>query len=269
MTDKDNSARIENVLKQVRLLKDKHEKLAEITGESFNVFSVLGVETKEVKTHSSILAELLNPKGSHRQGTVFLKHFLNLMSSDLSNHGNLEDFWVGAEVFSKYGKIDILLEKKDDACIIIENKINAGDQDSQLNRYYMYAKERFTDERIKLIYLTLDGREPSEKSLAGQGTLDKSRVICMSYHSDIVAWLEDCFKEVVRVAPIREILFQYQALARKLTGQSTNGDFFMDNIVELLTKEYDLIPELEKSIPETKSTHTRQILGEVEKTDHH
>jgi len=30
-----------------------------------NIFSVLGLETAEVRTHSRLIAELLDPKGSH------------------------------------------------------------------------------------------------------------------------------------------------------------------------------------------------------------
>lgn len=37
-------------------------------GDFFNIFSILKMETDEVKTHSAFLAELLNPKGSHGQG---------------------------------------------------------------------------------------------------------------------------------------------------------------------------------------------------------
>ena len=41
----DTISRISNVLTQVRLLKDKYEGLAAVTGEDYNVFSILGVET--------------------------------------------------------------------------------------------------------------------------------------------------------------------------------------------------------------------------------
>ena len=258
MADKDNSARIEDFLKQVRWLKEQHEKCAAVTGEDFNIFSVLGVETREVKTHSAFLAELLNPKGSHRQGVVFLEHFLNLeclRPSAPSDYGNLEDFWVRAEVSNEYGQIDILL-KKEGTCIIIENKINASDQDSQLNRYYRYAKESFTDEQIKLIYLTLCGREPSKKSLRGidgQEALDVDRVIRISYKSHIVKWIEECFKEVIRVAPIREILFQYQTLIKKLTSQPMNKELTMKISCILARDYYDLLTELENSVPEAKT----------------
>lgn len=49
----------EALLAQARVLKDKHDALAAATGESFNLFAILGMETDEVRTHASILAELL------------------------------------------------------------------------------------------------------------------------------------------------------------------------------------------------------------------
>ena len=258
MADKDNSARIEDFLKQVRRLKEQHKKRAAATGEDFNVFEILGVERREVK-HSAMLANLLNPKGSHRQGAVFLEHFLNLellRQGDSASYGELGDFQVTPEATTNAndGRIDIRLQKKGYACIIIENKIDAEDQPDQLSRYYRNAKADFTDEQIKLIYLTLDGKSPSGKSLSsmdGQKQLDEDRVICMSYESHIIKWLEGCLKEVVGLARIREVLLQYQGLIKKLTGQPINKELTME-ISEILTKEHNLIPELENSILETK-----------------
>ena len=137
--------RVESVLKQIRELKEDDEKRA-ATGEFFNVFLVPGVRINE-DTHSAILADLLNPNGSHRQGAIFLKHFLNLELlglADSFDYGELEGFHVERKARRKDGEIDVLLEKKDDACIIIENKIHdAVDQDNQLNKYYKYARKSF------------------------------------------------------------------------------------------------------------------------------
>ncbi|MCY4227263.1 MAG: hypothetical protein OXF20_06145 [Gammaproteobacteria bacterium] len=51
---------------------------------------------------------------------------------------------------------------------------------------------------------------------------------------------------VHRIAPIREILFQYWILLKGLTGQPTNTKNIME-LSNLLTKEenYELIPQLE------------------------
>lgn len=64
----------EAFLAQVRVLADKHEALAAATGESFNLFEILGRETDEVHTHSAILAEMLDPCDSaiHRS-TMFCR----------------------------------------------------------------------------------------------------------------------------------------------------------------------------------------------------
>ena len=255
MTDQTQVQRVESVLKQIRELKEEDEKAAKATGKNFNVFSLPGFGYNELD-HSAFLANLLNPKGTHSQGPVFLRYFLKQLDS--FDYENPEDFKVAREAYvGGYGQIDILLEKND-ACIIIENKIDdedrkidAEDQAGQLNRYYMYAKERFTDERIKLIYLTPNGRRPSEDSLRGedgQKPLDANRVICISYKSDIIKWLEDCLKEVVKIAPIREVLFQYQENIKKLTDLPTREDFFKDKIRDILTDNYHLLPELKNSI---------------------
>ena len=62
-------------LERVTSINKKYENIAEITGENFNVFRILGLSSSEVRTHSAFIAELLNPKGSHNQKQIFLKLF--------------------------------------------------------------------------------------------------------------------------------------------------------------------------------------------------
>ena len=257
----DNTNTISNILRQVQLLKSKYDELAAVTGEHFNVFSILRIKRKEVITHTPMLAELLNPHGSHHQGAAFLKLFLErcIRHQEPTIHNNPETFRVRSEERTDQGQFDILLEKEKEACIVIENKIDAGDQDSQLNRYYQDAKKRFTDSQIKLIYLTLDGSQPDEKSLKavnGQGRdLSMDDVIRISYREDIIHWLEECMKlqEVQRIFSIREIVFQYRDLLKQLTGQSTNRRYSME-LTEMLIehKYYKLIPDLEQAVLEFK-----------------
>ena len=68
---------IENLLKKVGEKVDKANEIARLKGENFNIFSILGVETKENKTHSNFLVSLLNPEGSHGMGSTFLNLFLD------------------------------------------------------------------------------------------------------------------------------------------------------------------------------------------------
>ena len=66
---------IESMLNQIKLVSDKHTEIEKITGSVFNVFEILGLSTREVRTHSAFISELLNSKGSHKQEEwkLFLK----------------------------------------------------------------------------------------------------------------------------------------------------------------------------------------------------
>ena len=48
-------------------------------GELFNVFNILGLESKEVRLHSALLAELLRPNGMSGVGNAFQKAFLAIL----------------------------------------------------------------------------------------------------------------------------------------------------------------------------------------------
>ena len=241
--------RAEALLAQAGLLRSKHEAHAAASGQNFNLFRILRQESREVRTHSAMLAELLNPKGSHGQGAVFAR----LFAKRLRVEGlKLEDAQVWTEAsFDSYGRLDILLQTRDhETCVVIENKIYAGDQPGQLERYRDYVRDlgwRYS----RVVYLTLHGDEPTKKSLGG---LQPEDVMCMSYESDVIEWLDECIKEVARVPQIREILAHYQALLRKLTGKVT-GELTVE-LKELLGNKsggaynFELMPDLQQAMTE-------------------
>ena len=45
-------------------------------GDTFNVFSILGLQSYEVRTHSAFIGELLSPTGSHGCNDKLLAAFL-------------------------------------------------------------------------------------------------------------------------------------------------------------------------------------------------
>lgn len=67
----------ESLLDQVNALLKRYADINQITGEEFNIFRILKLESSEVRMHSAFLAELLNPKGSHGQKDTFLKLFID------------------------------------------------------------------------------------------------------------------------------------------------------------------------------------------------
>ena len=254
----------EALLTLVRVVAEKHETLAAANGQNFNLFAILGRETDEVHTHSAILAELLDPKGSHRQGPVFARLFAKRF--DIPAEG-IESARVRSELtIDRESRIDIVMTIGD-MCIVVENKIRAGDRRWQLQRYHAHAKKW---DSHKVIYLTLHGDDPSEDSL---GCLQREEVVSVFYESDVLGWLDDCIKEVARVPQIREILAHYQALLRKLTGKST-GELVMD-LRELLAHKqgeiynFELAPKIAEAMTafsvETEWRFWQALKGSLEK----
>ena len=238
-----------SLLRQAAWLKNRIDAIASASGENFNIFTILDRETDEVKTHSTIIADLLNPDGLHGQGEVFARLFLKRLN--IETHGDLRRARVRTEVgVGEHGRIDVLFEV-DNFCVVMENKIHAYDQPGQLERYNRYATEnaKFADDRVQLLYLTLHGSEPDKGSL---GSLPPGKVRCISYESDITGWLDDCIREVARIPQIRELLVQYQVLLRKLTGRH-EGNLIMalDEVLKERqgdTYNFELVPYLGKAL---------------------
>lgn len=218
---------IEDLLKEIEPLIQQQEIIMGERlkrGELFNIFDTLGVEHYEVK-HSAIIANLLDPNASHGQKDKFLKLFLAEVGDGTridTSHSN-----VYTEFSIDNGRVDIfIVNKVQKKVIIIENKINAGDQEKQLKRY-----SEFNDGDVALYYLTLDGKKASEYSTGKKNIKYKS----ISYSRNILNWIENCIKESATTPLIRETLVQYKNLIKKLTNNLT--DIGMnENLLKIMAK---------------------------------
>ncbi len=203
---------INQLLNEIQTISESYKRVAEATGENFNIFSVLQMESDEVKTHSRFLAELLNPKGSHGQKDVFLKKFIDrfeILDFETENAEVFVEFYIGEVTPNSGGRIDILVRNKSDV-VMIENKIYASEQPNQLTRYRNYRPKG------NLLYLTLDGKVSKEEKV------NTNDYRCISYENDIINWLDECKKESVNIPILRETISQYINLVKALTGQNIN-----------------------------------------------
>jgi hypothetical protein len=196
---------------------EKEEESPIDTNKDFNIFTVLHKEHDEVRLHSRFLSVLLSPKSSHKKGNLFLDLFLQTVG--------IENFDIDVDsvrVFptekykSEYKNIDILIRNNNSKqAIIIENKIFAGDQSKQLERYFdIILKEGFSKENITVLYLTLNKRKPSNASL---GKLEKE-VKSISYGVEICKWLDKCLETADNQKFLKESIEQYKNLIIKMAG---------------------------------------------------
>ena len=67
------------LLEKTEKIKKEIDKNSFESGENYNIFNVLRIRKNEV-LHSRFIKDLLNPKGSHKQGAFFLEKFLNVFA---------------------------------------------------------------------------------------------------------------------------------------------------------------------------------------------
>lgn len=197
-------------------------------GELFNVFNILGLESKEVRLHSALLAELLRPNGMSGVGNAFQKAFLAILGlpENYIVDGRVSvELSIGTTTDSERGRIDIIMEDGNHA-IIIENKIYAQDQPAQLLKYTNFAKNNYPY-GYRLLYLTLDGKEASDDSAQG------CPYQCISYKNEISKWLAECARISFNRPLVRETIRQYINLIKQLTNQSM-GTLEDNKLVELV-----------------------------------
>ena len=262
-----------NILNQVRIVSQKikeQRKEKFERGEKYNIFNDLGFMSDEVHLHSMFLANLLNPKGSHGQRGKFLEAFLKMLQKTFPaiSVDSLEldtvitsvevEKYIGRQTDSEGGRIDIYLTDGKH-CIIIENKIYAGDQHHQMLRYWNYGMSQKGDDTEKsfvLIYLTLDGCSPSKDSLGED--LEENDIVCLSYKSDIRGWLDRCVELASRTPLVRETINQYISTIDILTNNVMEDN---KELLDILSKEENL--DAIYDIANNKNIVVNRIINEV------
>ena len=220
---------------------------ADRRGENFNVFNVIGLWSEEVRLHSAMLAELLNPEGSHGCSDAFLIAFIeDVLKKDLPNGVSslnkavvTTEYNIGtiSDDGMKGGRIDIVIEMPQESGIpslIIENKIYVGDQPNQLARYYHFALDNFHPSgNFKILYLTLYGSDASSISFGGCKPFPYTK---LSYAGNIRKWLNRCAAIAYDKPKVRETIIQYNHLITQITAYNMDTE---NLIVEIASdKEY-------------------------------
>lgn len=200
------------LINKTNVILNQYEKARASKSIDFNVFSILDIERSEVITHSNMLYAILNPKGNHRMGDKYLIELLKVIG--LSKEYQCQEWEVYREYVFDNGRIDFLL-KTQNKCVVIELKIDAGDQEKQLIRYEEFAKSIATDYRI--YYLTLDGRSPLEQSVTG---VNIRKFMCISFCKHIRQWLDLCIDMTLEENIECSFLKQYAILIEKLVGEN-------------------------------------------------
>ena len=220
--EKEKLCRVEEIFQSLIVVKEEVSKKIEKLPPQFNLLENIRNKNsnnslQRFETYNSdLLHYLLNIK---RENLNFTKLFLEYLQNEKKlkfdfdlNKINYKNIKVDKEYYTtvkieeegieKNGRIDILIhcninnkETKKSFAIIIENKINADDQDKQLERYYKYiSKTKGYGNNVYVIYLTPIIKPPREYSFSEKYIKKVGGKFKNITHGDIGRWLENILK---------------------------------------------------------------------------
>lgn len=199
--------------------------------EDFNIFEKLSLESKEL-IHSKFIESVLNY--SEEFFNLFFSDILTIKSKGKVMRQDFRDYKIDIEhnlsSGEKYGRADIWIGENSKQTlprnrIIIENKIYAGEQPKQLDRYNKYLNDNPKERKGWLFYLTLEGKKASKNSAT------QSNYHPISYN-EIITWLEKCQKSDIAGTQIKSAISQYIMTIKILTVKYNHVNLLIKNDCE-------------------------------------
>lgn len=230
---------METKLQRMKVLLDKMKQGIKTPNpiRDVNLFSILGMENKEVPAHSAFLYYVLKPF-SDQNGTpddMHLKMFLKKLreaqiqkmgTSDIPEEPEYADIY--REYATDFGRLDFLIvfgnDGKQDAAVI-ELKIWAGEQPEQIPRYRAFMRSNGYSEN-NIFFLTPGQRESQ--------TGDSQNITLKDTITPL--FNEIILKRKQESSAYAEVLNQYTTIIGKLTG----ADSFMTEEIKLFHSKLDI-----------------------------
>jgi PD-(D/E)XK nuclease superfamily len=233
---------IESQLKEL-ILDEDFTNLQSLASDEVNLMQILGVEKREIQ-HSNFLAWLFSPNESHNLGDFAVKEFIKLYyrENDFSDLGlktklTVFDFihldFDDLEIRREYKNIDlILLSRKNEFCIVIENKIHSREGSGQLKKYRELIEKEYPDFKYKIyIFLSLFEQNITEE--------EQDYYIQLDY-THIVKLLDQIIQRKSLKDKSRFVFEQYLQTLKSMLNQNEE----IEEIAQKLYRKYKLAFDL-------------------------
>lgn len=185
--------------------------LAEWTSK-FNLFDILKITRTEIR-HSNMLSWLLNPSENHGLGDSIIRGFIQYVTTTFPDNIDVfdtllmtcHDFTIQRE----WRNIDILAVSSNEKFVLcIENKIDSGEHDNQLNRYRKIVEDTYPDYGKMYIFLSPEGVEASE-----------TEHWCSMSYQDVLSIIENARKKIKLLPDVELLINNYiDAIRRDIVG---------------------------------------------------
>lgn len=227
---------------------------------NFNMFDILKITRTEIR-HSNMLSWLLNPNENHGLGEKVLKGFIQFVVNAFYNVENPDIFNIllmdchDFILYREWHSIDVMAVSNDHRFVLcIENKIDTGEHDDQLNRYRRIIEDTFPEYRKMYIYLSPEGNESS----------DTDNWCSMSYQ-DVLQIVEKARNKVKLLPDAALLIDNYiQTIRRDIVGDENLAKI----CAEIYAKHQKALDLIFENKPDKASDLTAVIMQWAkEKTD--
>jgi hypothetical protein len=261
-----NNKITEDLIYQFLINNERLEKLKSNIN-TFNPFKILKIQEHEIR-HSNIISWVFDPEGNHNLDDKVFKRFLLEIILNPENENNLIDSlnlyelqknsYMDIKVFREQDNIDLLLVSDINKTVIfIENKVNSNEHSNQLNRYFDIVKEKYQGYKLIPVYLTLDGKEPSNKKYLIASYYDLYKVLNIT----LELYKERTSAEIIRflnyyLSLLKEKLFMDSNI-KKLCNEIYKENKEVIDLIYSIGNEIDIEPSIEgfiKEYPEINTT---------------
>lgn len=201
----------ELVLKDFLLDIDCLDPLADWTSK-FNLFDILKITRTEIR-HSNMLSWLINPNENHGLSDSVIRGIIQYVVTSFSEDVDVfdtllmdcHDFIIQRE----WRHIDIMAISAEEKFVLcIENKIDSGEHDDQLNRYRSIVDETYPHYKKMYIFLSPDGSESSEPEYW-----------CSMGYQDVLDIIENARRKVKLLPDVNLLIDNYvETIRRDIVG---------------------------------------------------
>ena len=185
--------------------------LAEWTSK-FNLFDILKITRTEIR-HSNMLSWLLNPNENHGLGDSVIRGFIQYVATTFPDDRDVFDTLLmdfhDFSIQREWHNIDILAVSQNEKFIFcIENKIDSGEHDNQLNRYREIVEDTYPDYEKMYVYLSPEGVEASDPDYW-----------CSMSYQDVLSIIDNARMKVKLLPDVELLINNYvDAVRRDIVG---------------------------------------------------
>lgn len=185
--------------------------LAEWTSK-FNLFDILKITRTEIR-HSNMLSWLLNPNENHGLGDSVIRGFIQYVATTFPDDMDVFDTLLmdfhDFSIQREWHNIDILAVSQNEKFIFcIENKIDSGEHDNQLNRYREIVEDTYPDYEKMYVYLSPEGVEASDPDYW-----------CSMSYQDVLSIIDNARMKVKLLPDVELLINNYvDAVRRDIVG---------------------------------------------------